>query len=110
MIPRYFHSAEVLTKLAAAHEQIYEQCNILHRDISFRNLMLYVPHDDDDDDIMRRGLLIDYDYAINMGDSDRTKAEASRSVCSLSMYHEFQLIMHYTSGHSPVHVIRASHV
>jgi thiamine kinase-like enzyme len=50
-----------------AHQRMYEQMHILHRDISFRNIMIY--DDKEKHPGERRGLLIDFDYGATAQDS-----------------------------------------
>ena len=72
----------VLTCIAHTAIRILHKNGIVHRDISFRNILLYnhsgVP----------RGLLIDYDYAVSIERAETT-AIAERTVRISNIFYTF---------------------
>ncbi|KAJ2535988.1 hypothetical protein EV175_006852, partial [Coemansia sp. RSA 1933] len=60
---------ELVLMLADAiefHNAIFEQCNVLHRDISVNNILVVHDFEGKSTSQLVRGLLIDYDHAICM--------------------------------------------
>ncbi|KAJ2806126.1 hypothetical protein H4R20_001808 [Coemansia guatemalensis] len=83
MEPRGYHiktvssDAELVIVLADAmkcHSAILDHCNILHRDLSTNNILVVRK----DGEALPRGLLIDFDYAIEV-DSEQRAARPARS-------------------------------
>jgi serine/threonine protein kinase len=74
------HVTTSLSYAISAHKALCEQCHILHRDISLNNLMLY---EHGPEDSTRRGLLIDFDYSMEIG-GPNGPSDNHRTVCLLS--------------------------
>ncbi|KAJ2356250.1 hypothetical protein GGF43_002193 [Coemansia sp. RSA 2618] len=79
----------VLAEAMRCHSGIRKHCGILHRDISMGNILV-VPSDDDPTTGGKRppsGLLIDFDYAISVGQNrKRSRAERSGTLPYMSIH------------------------
>ncbi|KAJ2357431.1 hypothetical protein GGF43_001463 [Coemansia sp. RSA 2618] len=79
----------VLAEAMRCHSGIRKHCGILHRDISMGNILV-VPTDDDPTTGGKRppsGLLIDFDYAISVGQNrKRNRAERSGTLPYMSIH------------------------
>ncbi|KAJ1720463.1 hypothetical protein LPJ53_004914, partial [Coemansia erecta] len=66
----------VLAEAMRCHSSLVNDCGILHRDISTNNIL--VVRDNGDSSATPHGLLIDFDFAIKVDNTER-KARAERS-------------------------------
>ena len=76
------HMATSLLFAISVYKILCKQCQILHRDISLNNLMLY-KHSPEDG--TRRGLLIDFNYSTEIGNPNGP-SDNHRTVCLLVLY------------------------
>jgi serine/threonine protein kinase len=79
---------------------------MLHRDISPNNLML-VHSDGENESVLRRGLLIDFDYAAILEElGERVVSAGFRTVRLIGTLFQFDLLILHHSGYTAFHGYR----
>ncbi|KAJ2556096.1 hypothetical protein EV175_002118 [Coemansia sp. RSA 1933] len=76
----------VLADVMEYHNAIFEQCNVLHRDISVNNILVVRDFEGQSASQPVRGLLIDYDHAICMDQRYRSHSRRSGSLPFMSIH------------------------
>ena len=84
---------EALTENAAAHEMAHKRCYLIHRDVSFGNVLIYPQVGESEDDqcsVVWKGLLADWELA---KDYRITKALQPERTVSLLCHLSYWLIL-----------------
>ncbi|KAJ2547324.1 hypothetical protein EV175_005266 [Coemansia sp. RSA 1933] len=76
----------VLADVMEFHNAIFEQCNVLHRDISVNNILVVRDFEGQSASQPVRGLLIDYDHAVRTDQRSRSYSRRSGSLPFMSIH------------------------
>ncbi|KAJ2547233.1 hypothetical protein EV175_005302, partial [Coemansia sp. RSA 1933] len=76
----------VLADVMEFHNAIFEQCNVLHRDISVNNILVVRDFEGQSASQPVRGLLIDYDHAVRTDQRYRSYSRRSGSLPFMSIH------------------------